>query len=231
MKRLVVFGDSYSCEPSPGFPALETTWHYRLAQQNGMEYKNYALSGTNLSWSIDQYFQYLVTDRQPHDGVIFVLTLPERLWFQDMEHPRDGNIGSDKPNTWRDGNKSLIEYLLLHTPESVNGRARLEKALVLKGCSHLHSLVVLLDGADDRRHYPHKDLVFRESKKLFYPDWSLGQISKSEFSSKKEWRKNVEAETVRANHLNKASHDLVLSKLQALVDKVLPQKGLMRSLE
>jgi len=219
MKRLVVFGDSYSCVPSEGYPPLDTTWHFQLARHFNLEYKNFAHSGTSLEWSLQQYLTYAESEYEEGDCILFVQTTPERFWFSDMETLWDGNIGSNKKNNWRKKNEKLIEYLVMNTPSEVFNRSRLSTAMSLKGCSHNHPWVLVLDAADDRRHLDLKQKIHKNTDSFFYPDWNIGQISKKEYSSIDEWKKNMAQETTRSNHLNLDSHKEVLRRVVKMVEE------------
>ncbi len=216
MKRLAVFGDSYSCVPTENYPSLETTWHYRLAQYFDWDYLNLAKAGTSLDWSLDQYFTQLQSLSQD-DCIIFVLTAPERLWFSDMDDPMDGNLGSDKANRWREKRKPITDYLLSYTPENIFNHARIKVALALKACASLHGLVILIDGGEDRRAQKLRELTLKSNSHFTYLDWSLGSISRSEFDNAEAWKENMRREVNRANHLNPSSHTLVGDRLINLI--------------
>lgn len=73
--RLIVFGDSYAHSKA------EQSWPNILSEKLGVELINYAVSGTSLNYSIQQFFNYYRNEYQSDDYIVFVTTSTHRIPF------------------------------------------------------------------------------------------------------------------------------------------------------
>lgn len=76
--RLVVFGDSFA-ETSTRNDPEETCWIFVLAKMLNYSILNYARGGTSLNYSVQMFFEYLETEHNYDDYIVFVTTSYSRL--------------------------------------------------------------------------------------------------------------------------------------------------------
>lgn len=74
--RLVVFGDSYF-EDIPG----KICWPSLLSERLNFDIVNYAVAGSSINYSVQQFFHYYRTDYNPKDYIIFGNTYQGRAPF------------------------------------------------------------------------------------------------------------------------------------------------------
>ena len=74
--RLVVFGDSFF-EDIPG----KVCWPSLLSERLNFDIVNYAVAGTSINYSVQQFFHYYRTEYNPKDYIIFGTTYQARAPF------------------------------------------------------------------------------------------------------------------------------------------------------
>ena len=90
MNRLIIFGDSFvTLERRKDFSF--PFWTEQLAEKLGLSLVVHGKGGTNLNWSLINYYNYIKNDYNKEDIIIFVVTSGSRLPYvhQDFD-PADG---------------------------------------------------------------------------------------------------------------------------------------------
>ena len=76
--RLVVFGDSFS-ETSTRKDPNETCWVFVLAKMLGFSILNYSRGGSSLQYSKQMLFEYMETEYDKNDYIVFISTSYTRI--------------------------------------------------------------------------------------------------------------------------------------------------------
>lgn len=121
--RLVVFGDSFA-ETSTRKDPDETCWVFILAEMMGCSILNYARGGSSLQYSKQMLFEYMETEYNEDDYIIFISTsytrvptMPEQMdpgWAASINNYFLGdlrNIDKNIQHRFYSSNHNAMEYI------------------------------------------------------------------------------------------------------------------------
>lgn len=123
---LVLFGDSFASEWE--IESGYKSWFQLLAEELNTEYKTYGMHGTSFEYSTLKFYQYLNSEYNQDDIIVFVLTSPYRSpvisedfvpnWaamtygkvFYDQQSTRDKRMLDERPDSDEHFNRYKTYY-------------------------------------------------------------------------------------------------------------------------
>ena len=93
MNRLIIFGDSFvTLERRKDFSF--PFWTEQLAEKLGLSLVVHGKGGTNLNWSLINYYNYIKNDYNKEDIIIFVVTSGSRLPYVHQDFDAADGVSS-----------------------------------------------------------------------------------------------------------------------------------------
>jgi hypothetical protein len=208
--RYVIFGDSFADNNFPNNEYLEKRWSNLLDHPS----KSYALLGSSIWYSIDEFFNYLKSDEyNKTDRIVFLYTHWSRaIRYTDnkfaKDHWRITTPSVNKPKTefekYQYKNKDVFKYIINNV---------ITNDMVTNIVSMLESY--LNNITNDTLLLPcytlDEDELLGSTRTSYF---SLAEVSRREFKNEKEMNKTFKNTTdLRANHLTFENHKILANHI------------------
>lgn len=230
--RVIIFGDSF-VEP---YDHIDWVWTNQIKHKiKATEIKNYALGGSSIEYSLKRYYDYVMTDHQESDKIIFVLTDGHR---SPIVHPDYNPSWASFVNSLHKRTKDNKKWYDKDTQKHYEDHMQFYKSLtcwlydddnhykyftVMNSLQNIPNDVVML------RSFEHIDvekiIKFNNKSNLTFPSLSLTKVSKDEIKGDKLKLKmgdldfNAWEHFLRPNHMMEANHNILAEFISKILLK------------